>query len=99
MNTKQITKREAKKLILDNRSSIFSVLFTKKDGSKRSMNARLDVKSKLKGGELKYNPANFNYVIAYDMIKNNYRTINISTLEKLKLNKQEYDIIAEKLPF
>ena len=87
MNTKQITKREAKKLILENRSSIFSVLFTKKDGSKRSMNARLDVKSKLKGGELKYNPANFNYVIAYDMIKKNYRTININTLERLKLNK------------
>tara|TARA_R110002074_G_scaffold226381_3_gene397976 strand:- start:242 stop:541 length:300 start_codon:yes stop_codon:yes gene_type:complete len=99
MNTKQITKREAKKLILENRSSIFSVLFTKKDGSKRSMNARLDVKSKLKGGELKYNPANFNHIIAYDMIKNNYRTININTLERLKLNKQEYDIIAEKLPF
>lgn len=99
METKQITKREAKKLILDNRSSIFSVLFTKKDGSKRSMNARLDVKSKLKGGGLKYNPANFNYIIAYDMRKNNYRTININTLERLKLNKQEYDIIAEKLPF
>ena len=92
MNTKQITKEEAKKLILENRSSIFSVLFTKKDGSKRSMNARLDVKSKLKGGESRYNPEDFNYVIAYDMIKNNYRTININTLERLKLNKQEYDI-------
>ena len=92
MNTKQITKEEAKKLILENRSSIFSVLFTKKDGSKRSMSARLSVKSKLKGGELRYNPADFNYIIAYDMIKNNYRTININTLERLRLNRQEYDI-------
>ena len=92
MNTKQITKEEAKKLILENRSSIFSVLFTKKDGSKRSMNARLDVKSKLKGGKLRYDPSDFNYIIAYDMRKNNYRTINVNTLERLKLNKQEYDI-------
>ena len=57
METKQITKREAKKLILENRSSIFSVLFTKKDGSKRSMNARLDVKSKLKGRRVKVQPS------------------------------------------
>ena len=92
MKTKQITKEEAKKLILENRSSIFSVLFTKKDGSKRSMSARLNVKSKLKGGELRYNPSDFNYIIAYDMTKKNYRTININTLERLKLNKREYDI-------
>jgi hypothetical protein len=92
MNTKQITKEEAKKLILENRSSIFSVLFTKKDGSTRSMNARLNVKSKLKGGKLRYAPSDFNYIIAYDMNKNNYRTINVNTLERLKLNKQEYDI-------
>ena len=92
MKTKQITKEEAKQLILNNRSSIFSVLFTKKNGSKRSMSARLSVKSKLKGGELRYNPADFNYVIAYDMIKKNYRTININTLERLRLNKKEYDI-------
>ena len=92
MKTKQITKEEAKKIILENRSSIFGVLFPKKDGSKRSMSARLSVKSKLKGGELRYNPADFNYIIAYDMIKNNYRTININTLERLRLNRQEYDI-------
>ena len=92
MKTKQITKEEAKQLILNNRSSIFSVLFTKKNGSKRSMSARLSVKSKLKGGKLRYNPADFNYIIAYDMIKNNYRTININTLERLRLNKKEYDI-------
>ena len=89
---KKITKEEAKELILNNRSRIFSVLFTKKDGSKRQMKARLDVKKDIKGAGLKYNPADFNYIIAFDMAKKNYRTINVNTLERLRLNKKEYNI-------
>ncbi len=87
-----ITKDKAKEIILNNRSKIFSVLFTKKDGTKRKMNARLDVKKDIKGVGLKYKPEDFNYIIAYDMIKKAYRTININTLEQLTLNKKEYHI-------
>lgn len=87
-----ITKDKAKEIILNNRSKIFSVLFTKKDGTKRKMNARLDVKKDIKGVGLKYKPKEFNYIIAYDMLKKAYRTININTLEQLTLNKKEYHI-------
>lgn len=92
MKIKNITKKDAKELILKNRFNIFNVIFTKKDGTKRSMNARLEVKSKLKDGKLRYNPEDFNYIIAYDMIKNNYRTINVNTLERLRMSKVDYSI-------
>ena len=44
----KITSETAKQIIHDTDGKIFSVSFTKKDGSHREMNARLGVKKHLK---------------------------------------------------
>jgi hypothetical protein len=67
-------------------STFFSATFLKKDGTIRKMNARLGVKKHLKGGEKSYTAEDFNYITVFDMVKKQYRTINVSTLLELKVN-------------
>jgi hypothetical protein len=62
---------------------IFTVEFTKKDGSLRVMNCMLGVTKHLKGGEMKHDPEELNHIVVFDMQKKAYRTINLNTLERI----------------
>jgi hypothetical protein len=73
-------------------SKIFSVVFEKKDGTLREMVCRLGVRKHLKGGELKYSPEDFNYLVVFDMTAQDYRTINVNTLKKFKLDGVTYEL-------
>jgi hypothetical protein len=73
-------------------SKIFSVVFQKKDGTLREMVCRLGVTKHLKGGEMNYDPEQKNYLVVFDMQSEGYRTININTLKKIKLDGVSYDI-------
>lgn len=92
----KISRETAKQLIYDtnrmNNGQIFGVTFIKKDGSIREMQARLGVKKHLKGGVLKFNPADYNLLVAFDMQKAAYRMINIDTLRELRVNKVIYTV-------
>ena len=68
---------------------IFSVIFTKKDGSERKMVCRLGVKRYLSGGE---NPVRHipKYLTVYDIQAKGYRNINFETLKGAKGNGQEF---------
>jgi len=87
-----INKEEAYKLLQSQNNSIFSVSFTKKDGTKRNMVARLGVKKHLKGGSMSYDPSKKGHVIAFDMSKAQYRTINAHTLTRVKANGNTYTV-------
>lgn len=64
---------------------IFTVTFTKKDGTERVMNCRTGVKKHLKGGELKYSPLDKGLLPVYDIQKKGYRMINASTIKEVKI--------------
>lgn len=87
-----ISKDEAKQLIKDTKGKFFTVTFTKKDGSKRVMNARLGVKAYLKGGELPYNPEDKGLLPVFDVQKREYRMININTISNLKIGSNDYEV-------
>lgn len=67
-----------------NGNKIFTVVFTKKDGTERKMRAMLGVKVHLKGGELTYDATEKNYLIVWDLDKKSYRTVNFNTLKSIK---------------
>ena len=73
-------------------NKIFTAEFLKKDGTLRKMNCRLGVTKHLKGGELKYNPDEYNYLPVFDLQAGEYRTINLNTLKKLTVEGVTYDI-------
>ncbi len=66
----------------------FSVLFTKRDGSKRLLNGRLGVRKHLRGGPQAYNPAEHNLLIAWDRHADGsggYRAVPLDRLIKVKV--------------
>lgn len=89
MNTKEI-KDMAK-------GTIFSAEFTKKDGTTRKMLARLGVKKHLKGGTKPFNDDDYNILTVYDLQKKGYRSINLNTLQKLKIRGKEIILWLEMI--
>lgn len=85
-----ITAKQALEMIKESKGKIFSVTFVKKDGTVRDMVCRREVLCHLKGGTLGYNPEDFNLIGVFDMKVQDYRSINLSTLQKLKMNGVEY---------
>ena len=92
-NYEGITSEQAYSLIRENGHTFFGGMYVKKDGSQRKFNGRMGVRKHLKGGELKYSPSEFGYVIYWDRVKGTYRTLNTNTLTTLRIGKKDYFII------
>lgn len=73
-------------------TKIFTVEFIKKDGTLRKMNARLGVKKGVKGVGMAYKPTERNLLPVYDMQKQAFRMVNISTLIKITYDGKEVQL-------
>ena len=93
---KMITKDTAKQYIYKTNGKIFSAVFTKKDGEKRSMVCRQGVAKYVKGVGLKFNPEERDLIGVFDMHKKAYRFINAKTLEQIKVEGITYTIKETK---
>jgi hypothetical protein len=69
---------------------IFSVEFTKKDGSSRKMTCRLGVKKHLRGGRNTVRHIK-KYVTVFSMADKGYRNVNIQTLKTVKGSGQVFN--------
>lgn len=73
-------------------NGIFTVVFVKKDGTLRVMNARLNVSKYVKGtapevtAKRRETLTAQNMIGVYEMPKNQYRTINLNTVRSLSAN-------------
>lgn len=77
-----------------NSGRAFTVVFTKRaDGSKRTMNCRYGVVSKLKGGTAPFDFKANDLHSVYDMVNHDYRSIALDTLEKVVLDGIQYEIV------
>lgn len=65
-------------------NKIFTITFTKKDGTLRKLKGRLGVTKALQGGEKKYDDKDYNYLTVFDLEKNAYRTVNLNTVKEIK---------------
>ena len=82
MNTIK-TVEDFRKFVGDN-GKLFSVTFTKQDGSERKMVARLGVRKYVNGSGLKYNAKSRNNIVVFSMKDDGWRTINIDRLLRVK---------------
>jgi len=80
---KQFVKSEGK---------FFSVTFTKKDGSKRKMVARLGARIGLSGRGMLYDASSVNNIVVYSVGDRAYRTINIDRLMSVKAYGLTYTV-------
>ena len=87
---KRISRKDILHLLEQNKGSIFSVVFLKKDGSIRHMTCRFGVKKHLKGGNLKFNPLDRSLLVVFDMQKESYRMINLETISNINMKGVDY---------
>ena len=91
-----INSKEAKHLLnkmkKDNR--MFSLEFVKKDGTKRIMLARFNVKKGLTGKGQKYNPDDYDLLNVYDMNKEGYRSVPLNRLLWIRTKGKRYYVSA-----
>ena len=91
---KTIDKDKAKKLINNSKGRIFSATFTKKDFTKRLINARIKVNYQAKTKrKAPYDPNKYNLICVYDMKNKGHKMINLQTLDTLNINKKKYIIL------
>lgn len=74
----------------ENKGKIFSVRFVKKDGTVRFMKCRTGVTSKLKGGELKYDPNAKGLKVVFDLTCKAYRMIKENSVYELRIKGKTY---------
>jgi hypothetical protein len=87
-----INKKTALEIIKNTNGKVFSVVFTKKDGTVRHMNCRTGVKKHVKGVGLAFDPSEKDLVGVFDMKNNGYRFINLQTIKGLQVSGEFYTI-------
>lgn len=87
-----LTRQQVLDFIVKNRNQPISIVFIKKDGTKRILNGVTGVRRGVTGKGLKYNPHERGYVIVYDTNKRGYRTVNIGTATDFKTKDGEFKI-------
>lgn len=65
---------------------IFNITFIRKDGVKRSFNARFGVAKNLNGKGLAYNPEKHNLLKVFSMDDDGYRMVDLSSILRIKAN-------------
>lgn len=70
-------------------SEIFTVVFTKKDGTERVMNCRKNVTKHLKGGVSTTEKCE-HLLTVFDMKSQGYRNINLNTIKEVRANGTIY---------
>ena len=88
----ELSRFKASELIKSTGGKIFGAVFTKKDGTLRTMNARLGVQKHLKGGKSSASSKNA-LMTVYDMSAKGYRMINLSTLQQLTIGGTVYSVL------
>ena len=91
-----IDKDTAKQYIYKTNGRIFSAVFTKKDGEKRTMVCRLGVSKYVTGKGLSFKPKDKGLIGVFDMQKKAYRFINEETLEQITVQGKQYSIKEKK---
>lgn len=92
--TPTITSEEAEQMINSlKRAEFFTVMFVKKDGTERVMNAQKGVTKHLVGGELKFDPSQRGLIVVFDPKAKGYRMINKNTLKWIKVKGRVYQVV------
>ena len=79
-----------KTLITANQDKFVGITFTKKDGQKRNLNGRLHVRSKT--GQAPTTAHIPEYLTIYDVKAGGFRTVNLDTVESIRMKGGEFKV-------
>lgn len=97
--------QQIRQAVDEHKGKWFHVRFTKRDGTEREMFCRTGVKKKLRGGQLAYNPADYDNLIVYDpdvpanpkaepgdpdSTPGGYRTVPMSRVQEIAIGGEKF---------
>ena len=92
----QISKMTATDMLKGSNGKFVTVKFTKKDGTERVMNGRTGVhnakNAPLTGQGMAYKPADHGLMGIFDAQIQQYRMVNLNTLNELTVGGQTYEV-------
>jgi hypothetical protein len=89
----RIKRSKVEAFLVSLNGKMFGIDYIKKDHSFRSLTGRLDVTAPLKGGENKVEALDRPYLTVYDAQAKGYRTVNLDTARRLRVNGKVYDVV------
>lgn len=89
-----INRHKAIELINSSEGKFCSAVFTKRDGTDRTINFRTGVTKNQTGKGLSYNPLSRGLVPVWCLKSSDYRMINVNTLKGLQVNGKTY-VVAD----
>lgn len=92
METTKIDIQKFSNLVDELHGKIFSVNFVKKDGTIRKMTCRRGVSKYVKGVGLAYDPKSKGLLAVFDMVKKEYRMVNLNTIVDCKIKGNIYSV-------
>jgi hypothetical protein len=87
-----ISKTDALAKIQATNGKVFGVTFTKKDGTTRKMQCRLDVKKGVTGKGMAYKPMERQLLPVFDMANDGFRMVNLDTLSELRTAGETFNV-------
>jgi hypothetical protein len=77
-------------IINNTKGKFFRITYKRKDGTIKTMTARLGVSKDIKGTGLRYRPEDHGLLCVWSVDDNGYRMINLDAVSSLTCNSKEY---------
>ena len=90
-----ITKAQAKAILLSTKGKVFSVVFTKTTGEHRNMVCRNEVKKGTNGKGMSYNPADKGQFVTWSMNDNGWKSFKLDRLKQITFRGVRYNVVGE----
>lgn len=88
-----ITKGQAKAILLSTKGKMYSVLFSKVNGELRSMTCRNEVKKGVTGKGMSYNPADKGQFVTFSMSDKGWKSFKLDNLKQIVFRGVRYDVV------
>lgn len=89
---KTINRAKAQEIIKHTNGGFFTAWFIKRDGSLRKLTGRTGVKKGVKGKPSTVARQDTPYVTVFDIVKKQFRVLNLETLVELRANREDFII-------
>ena len=92
MNATVVNRTKLESLLKENGGKFFSVTYKLLSGRVRMLNGRFGVVKYLKGGANNVEKLSNPYLVVFDVQKMGYRTINLATIESVRMLNREFKV-------
>jgi hypothetical protein len=88
-----IKRSKVEAFLRDLKGAMFGIDYIKQNEEPRSLTGRLDV-APLKGGKNKVEALSRSYLTVFDVEARDYRTVNLDTATRIRVNGKVYDVVG-----